>query len=193
MQHQNPEWTGMWTPSGGWQYADLPPTDDAAAWISARVPDDWFLGMPEVLADRDEMIIIGRLAEPTVDDDATEADRAAAEEGRVSRFRESTREQRIQISQQITHRFRRKASWGASCGTTREIFTHMTVPVMTRLRQPERWVLDTLVDSGVARSRSDALSWCVRLVGEHADSWLAELREAMTTVDALRRQGPDIT
>src|ERR1043165_9093108 len=102
MQPQNPEWTGMWAPSGGWQYADLPPTDDAASWISARVPDDWFVGVPEVLADRDEMIIIGRLAEPTVDDDATEADRAAAEEGRISRYRESTREQRIQISQQIT-------------------------------------------------------------------------------------------
>ena len=35
---------------------------------------------------------------------------------------------------------------------------------MTRLRMPERRVLDTLVDAGVARSRSHALAWCVRLV-----------------------------
>jgi hypothetical protein len=62
---------------------------------------------------------------------------------------------------------------------------------MTRLRQPERQVLDTLVDAGVARSRSEALAWCVRLVGEHADTWLTELREAMGAVDRLRAQGPD--
>jgi Arc/MetJ-type ribon-helix-helix transcriptional regulator len=63
---------------------------------------------------------------------------------------------------------------------------------MTRLRQPERMVLDTLVASGVARSRSDALAWAVRLVGAHAEGWLAELREAMTHVDDLRRQGPNL-
>jgi len=63
--------------------------------------------------------------------------------------------------------------------------------VMTRLRQPERVVLDTLVDAGVARSRSDALAWAVRLVGQHADEWLAELRDAMAKVDDLRAKGPD--
>ena len=65
-----------------------------------------------------------------------------------------------------------------------------SVPVMTRLRQPERIVLDTLVDAGVARSRSDALAWAVRLVGRHADEWLAELRAAMARVDDLRAKGP---
>jgi hypothetical protein len=64
---------------------------------------------------------------------------------------------------------------------------------MTRLRQPERQVLDTLVDSGVARSRSEALAWCVRLVSQHSEAWLNELRDAMGAVDELRRRGPDIT
>jgi hypothetical protein len=64
---------------------------------------------------------------------------------------------------------------------------------MTRLRQPERQILDTLVDTGVARSRSEALAWCVRLVGEHADAWLTELREAMGAVDELRRRGPSVS
>jgi len=63
---------------------------------------------------------------------------------------------------------------------------------MTRLRQPERAVLDTLVDAGVARSRSDALAWSVRVVGEHADTWLADLREKMAEVDKLRAQGPEL-
>ena len=58
-----------------------------------------------------------------------------------------------------------------------EMFTTLSVPVMTRLRQSERRVLDTLVDAGVARSRSDALAWCVRLTGENADSWLSRLRD----------------
>ena len=74
----------------------------------------------------------------------------------------------------------------------RILFTHIAVPVMTRLRQSERQVLDTLVDAGVARSRSDALAWSVRLVGEHADEWLAKLRAAMTAVDDVRAEGPGV-
>ncbi|GAA4922640.1 hypothetical protein LX16_5025 [Stackebrandtia albiflava] len=179
--------------TGSWRYADVPYADDAAMWIAGRLPDDWFIAPPEVSADRDELIVIGRLETPDYEPDATDADRAAAEESRISRFREATRDHRVRISQQIQHRYQRRASWGAACGDTRIVFTHQTVPVMSRLRQPERQVLDTLVDSGVARSRSDALSWCVRLVGEHADSWLAELRSAMEGVDELRRQGPNIT
>ena len=77
-------------------------------------------------------------------------------------------------------------------GDERVLFTHIAVPVMTRLRQPERQVLDTLVDAGVARSRSDALAWSVRLVGEHTQDWLTKLRDAMTEVDELRNQGPDL-
>lgn len=83
-------------------------------------------------------------------------------------------------------------AWGAACGDTKELFTTFAAPAMTRLRQPERQVLDTLVDAGVARSRSEALAWCVRLVGEHADQWLGQLRDAMGAVDELRRQGPSL-
>jgi hypothetical protein len=72
------------------------------------------------------------------------------------------------------------------------MFTTLSVPVMTRLRQPERLVLDTLVDAGVARSRSEALAWAVRLVGEHGAQWLGELKQAMATVDELRARGPEL-
>jgi hypothetical protein len=95
------------------------------------------------------------------------------------------------VAQQIEHRYRRKVAWGVRCGDTEELFTHLAAPVMTRLRQPERLILDTLVDAGVARSRSDALAWCVRLVGQHTTDWLTELRTAMGAVDELRRRGPD--
>ena len=96
----------------------------------------------------------------------------------------------MQIADEAEARYGRTLSWGASIGETREVFTHLAAPAMTRLRQDQRRVLDTLVDSGVARSRSEALAWCVQLVGEHADAWLGELRTAMAEVDKLRSSGP---
>ena len=148
-------------------------------------------GLIEV--DREEIVVGGELPPlegDFADTEAGRADRAAAAAGRISRFRETTRDERIEIARQAEHRYQRKVAWGARLGEQVELFTVASVPVMTRLRQPERIVLDTLVDSGVARSRSDALSWAVRLVGQHADEWLNELREAMAKVDDLRAKGP---
>jgi hypothetical protein len=96
------------------------------------------------------------------------------------------------IADAAQERYGRSVAWGAACGDTREVFTNLSVPVMTRLRQPERLVLDTLVDAGVARSRSEALVWAVRLVGQHADDWLTELREAMASVEEVRGRGPQV-
>jgi hypothetical protein len=176
-------------PPGG--RVEPPAADDAAAWVTGAVPDGWFTERPEVVVDRDEIIIWGRLAEPDLGEEATDADRAAAQAGRISQYREDTREDRIRVARQIEHRYQRKVAWGVRCGDTSELFTHLAAPVMTRLRQSERQVLDTLVDAGVARSRSEALAWCVKLVGQHTQDWLGDLRAAMTKVDELRRQGPD--
>ena len=178
---------------GGWQQADLPSAEDAGPWFSGRLPDDWFTGAPTVTVDREEITVIGELPAPEVDADADEAARQAAALGRIGRFREQTREQRMQIADEAEARYGRKVAWGASIGESRAVFTHLAVPVMTRLRQNERQVLDTLVDSGVARSRADALAWCVTLVGEHTDEWLAGLREAMSEVDKLRQEGPNLS
>ena len=167
-----------------------PPADDAAAWITGATPDGWFTEPPQVVTDRDEIIIWGRLPEPEMAGAATDADKAAAQSGRINQFREDTRDDRIRVARQVEHRYQRKVAWGLRCGDTEELFTHLAAPVMTRLRQPERQVLDTLVDAGVARSRSEALAWCVKLVGQHSDEWLTDLRQAMTKVDELRRQGP---
>jgi hypothetical protein len=179
---------------GGRTASELPPTDDLAAWLAGRLPDGWFTGAPEVTVDREEIVVVGELPAPEVDADADAAARAAAASGRISRFREETREERIEVARQAEHRYGRKVSWGARIGSgdeaVEELFTTISVPVMTRLRQPERRVLDTLVDAGVARSRSEALAWAVALVGEHTEPWLAELREAMSTVDELRTRGP---
>ncbi|KRE41123.1 hypothetical protein [Knoellia sp. Soil729] len=168
---------------GGWQQADVPSADDAQDWFTGRLPDEWFSAL-DVNVDRDEITVIG-----TLPDDASPG---AEAEGRISRWRADTKEQRIAIASEAESRYQRKVSWGVRLGETEALFTHLAAPVMTRLRQPERQVLDTLVDSGVARSRSDALAWSVRLVGQHADEWLGQLREAMSEVDKLRSQGPGL-
>jgi hypothetical protein len=154
------------------------------------MPSDWFTGTPEISLDREEITVVGLLPSPEIPEDMSEAERAAAAEGRSRRFREETRQQRIEIAREAEHRFGRKVSWGVICNEKIVMFTTFSVPVMTRLRQPERLVLDTLVDAGVARSRSDALAWCVRLVGQHEDSWLADLREALRHVEQVRADGP---
>jgi len=185
---------GRGGPRGGWQQADLPDVGDLAAWFAGRLPDDWFTAAPEITVDREEILVVGELAPVEgdfPDTDQGRAERAAAASGRISRFREETRDARIDLARQAEHRYQRKVAWGARIGEVEELFTTASVPVMTRLRQPERMVLDTLVDSGVARSRSDALAWAVRLVGRNADAWLADLREAMAKVDDLRARGPE--
>ncbi len=169
---------------GGWQVADLPSADDAADWFRGRLPEGWFSEI-DVRTDREEITVIGTLTESQ----AAGADGAEAE-GRISRFRAETKGERIEIALEAQARYQRKVSWGVRLGDTEALFTHVAAPVMTRLRQPERQVLDTLVDAGVARSRSDALAWSVRLVGEHAEEWLGQLRDAMAEVDKLRGEGP---
>lgn len=161
------------------------------SWFAGRLPADWStLGAPSIVIDRDEITITITASEPDLPDDADEADRSQAVDGRITGFREDTREQRIAIAREAEHRFERKVAWAVTVGDRTQLFTHIAAPVMTRLRQPERMVLDTLVAANVARSRADALAWCVRLVGQHTDDWLTELREAMTAVDEVRAKGP---
>ncbi|MEI7715627.1 MAG: hypothetical protein WCI78_06010 [Mycobacterium sp.] len=178
---------------GGWQQAQQPDASGAAEWFAGRLPDTWFEGDPTVIVDREEITVIGTLAEPRgsgVSGDDKSGPRA---QGRVARFRDESRAERMRIAEEAQDRYGRKVSWGVEVGGERILFTHIAVPVMTRLKQPERQVLDTLVDAGVARSRADALAWTVKLVGEHTEDWLVKLRDAMSAVNDLRAEGPDLT
>jgi hypothetical protein len=163
--------------------------EDLRAWFGGKLPGDWFTAPPDIQADREEITVVGTLPDPE-EAGASDVERAAAAQTRIRRFREETRGRRMEIAREAEHRFRRKVSWGVVCGDASEMFTTLSVPVMTRLRQSERRVLDTLVDAGVARSRSDALAWCVRLTGENADAWLARLRAALRQVEEVREAGP---
>jgi hypothetical protein len=189
---------------GGGDMAAQASTEDLRDWLAGRPPDDWFTGAPEGVVDRGEITIVGRLTMPAPEEGAgqpqgagekegpgdQEAASQATEAGRIRRFREETRRQRMAIADELEARYGRKTAWGAEAGGRREIFTNLAVPTMTRLRQPERRVLDTLIDAGVARTRAEALQWCVRLVAEHEQEWLERLREALSAVETVRAEGP---
>lgn len=167
----------------------VPGAEEAAAWFAGRIPDDWFNGPLTVEFDKDEILVVGPVAPPESVPDGDEAARVAAM-SRISGFREDTRAYRIRIADEAQNQWRRHVSWGATCGDVRAIFTHASVPVMTRLKFDQRKVLDTLIDSGVAGSRSEALAWCVQQVGEHQSEWIDRLREAMSEVERIRSEGP---
>ena len=165
-------------------------SDDIGAWFAGRLPKSWFAGPPEVTADSEEILVVGELPDVELAAGTAPEARSAARVARIDRFREETREERVKVAREAERRFRRKVAWGASCGDETRVFTTLSLPVMTRLRMPERSVLDTLVAGGVARSRSDALAWCVRLVGMHQADWIKALREALVKVDEARSKGP---
>ena len=143
-------------------------------WFTHEVPDGWLMGPPELSVDSDEIVVVL----PVADDTDLRA------------FRAETKAERIEIATRAQELFGRTVSWGVRRGSDVHLFTHLATPAMTRLRQPERLVLDTLVAGGVARSRSDALAWCVKHVGAGEADWLQELRDALQTVDKVRRDGP---
>jgi hypothetical protein len=164
--------------------------NDVAAWFAGKLPAGWFAGPAEVANDGDEILVLGTLPDVELAAGTSEESRTAARAARIDRFREETRDDRVRIAREAERQFRRKVAWGASCGDQTKIFTTLSVPVMTRLRMPERSILDTLVAGGVARSRSDALAWCVRLVGMHQADWIKGLRDAIVKVDEARNKGP---
>jgi hypothetical protein len=164
--------------------------EDLRAWFASRVPAGWFVGPPQVTADGEEILVVGTLPDVELAGGTSSEGRAAARSARIERFREETRDERIRIARDAERQFRRKVAWGARCGDESKIFTTLSVPVMTRLRMSERSILDTLVAGGVARSRSEALAWCVRLVGMHQADWIKGLRDALVKVDEIRSKGP---
>jgi len=168
-------------------------TTDITAWFAGRLPSDWTQhGAPSVVVDREEITVTLKIEAPALADGATDSARAEAAAGRIAGFREDTRDQRMAIAREAEHRFERKVAWGVDTDGHIALFTHIAVPAMTRLRQPERQVLDTLIAAGVAKSRADALAWCVKLVGQHTDEWLADLRRAIDDVDRIRAEGPAV-
>lgn len=166
--------------------------EEISGWFAGRIPDGLYEDAPEITSDREEILIVGRIPEPKLAEGVSAEESAAARAGRINQHREDTRRERMRIASEAENRFGKKVSWGVRCGEDRVLFTHLSMPVMTRLRMPERQVLDRLVDAGVAKSRSHALAWCVRLVGQHQQEWLESLQEALSKVEEVRAAGPTV-
>ncbi len=170
----------------------MPTPQELLGWFRGRVDDDWFTDL-EVVVDKDEILVLGTLATPKLSsgEDGGDARRVAAS-ARINGFREDTRDRRIRIADEAEHLFGRKVSWGCRCDGHERRFTVANVPVMTRLLMDERQVLDTLIDAGIARSRSEALAWCVKLVGANQAEWIEALRDAVAGVEKVRNEGPAV-
>ncbi|MGD0440267.1 MAG: hypothetical protein ABSB52_06525 [Acidimicrobiales bacterium] len=185
-----PRWARRWS-SGSEERTSSEQRAEIKAWFTGRLPGDFYLGAPEVTVDNDEILVIGALDAVELGEGATAGEAATAAEARIERFREDTRDHRVRIAEEAQARFGRVVSWGATAGGTTRLFTTANVPVMTRLRMSQRQVLDTLIDAGIARSRSEALAWCVELVGRNEAAWIEELRSAFARVEEVRAQGPN--
>jgi hypothetical protein len=148
--------------------------------VFPMIPGGWFDGPPRLTIDDDEILVIGTLTT------------GGPGAGDPSAFREVTRAARMEIADRVQPATGRSVAWGVSSDDTTTVFTSLGLPVMTRLRIGEREVLDTLLAAGVARSRSDALAWCVRFVGQREEAWLQELRTSIESVSRVRAEGPKL-
>jgi hypothetical protein len=167
-------------------------TSEIAGWVSGTLPADLYAGPPTVTVDEDEILVVGPLAAPEVPAGLDADGVAEAERARIRAFREETRDARIGVAQQSEARFGRVISWGATVGGTTELFTTVHARVGTRLGMPQRQALDALVAGGLAANRAEALAWCVKLFEQNQEAWLAQLREALDSVQAAAATAPPV-
>ena len=82
-------------------------------WFAGRLPDGWFKGV-EVTVEDDQIVVLGTLPEANLG--STPEEKEAASAGRIARFREETRGDRIGIAQEAEERFHKYVTWGAKMG-----------------------------------------------------------------------------
>jgi hypothetical protein len=82
-------------------------------WFAGRLPDGWFTGV-DIAVEDDQIVVLGTLPEVNIGSTPEEKEGAAA--GRIARFREETRGERIGIAQEAEERFHKYVTWGAKLG-----------------------------------------------------------------------------
>jgi hypothetical protein len=87
--------------------------DAIKGWFAGRLPDGWFTGV-EITIEDDQVVVVGALPEINIGSSPEEKEGAAA--GRITRFREETRGERIGIAREAEERFHKYVTWGAKLG-----------------------------------------------------------------------------
>ncbi|GAB4210644.1 MAG: hypothetical protein OHK0022_44070 [Roseiflexaceae bacterium] len=160
-------------------------TQELQRWLEERLPEELRAAPPEITLYDDELVVVlsGAGVVPAA---LPEDERRTAEERRIGELREESRPLRMRLARDLQAATGRPVAWGMRVGTSEELFTSRTVPVMTRLGRAERELLDTLVAAGVAETRSAALGYVVRAFAAEHGEWLAEMRAAITQMHAVR-------
>ena len=166
-------------------------TNEITGWVSGALPPDLYQGPPSIDVDVDEILVVGDVGAPEVPEGLDAQGTTAAEQARIARFREETRDRRIAVARQAEARYGRPISWGATAGATTERFTSVHARIATRLGLDHRKVLDRLVAAGIAKSRGQALAWCVDLVQKNEEAWLTRLKEALDTLGQTAADSPN--
>ncbi len=89
--------------------------DAVQGWFAGRLPEGWFTGT-EVTIEDDQIVVMGSLPEMDAIPGATPEFVESAAAGRIARFREQTRGERIAIAREAEERFGRYVTWGARLG-----------------------------------------------------------------------------
>lgn len=87
--------------------------DTIKGWFAGRLPDGWFSGV-EITLEDDQIVVLGSLPDLNIGASPEEKEGAAA--GRIARFREDTRGERIGIAREAEERFHKYVTWGAKLG-----------------------------------------------------------------------------
>jgi hypothetical protein len=84
-------------------------------WFAGRLPDGWFSGVDVTIED-DQIVVVGALPDKDLPATSSAEEKEGAAAGRIARFREETRGQRIGIAREAEERFHKYVTWGARLG-----------------------------------------------------------------------------
>jgi hypothetical protein len=84
-------------------------------WFAGRLPDGWFTGV-DVSVEDDQIVVVGTLPEDGLPATSSAEEKEGAAAGRIARFREETRGERIGIAQEAEERFHKYVTWGTKLG-----------------------------------------------------------------------------
>src|ERR1019366_378919 len=79
--------------------------DELKGWFAGRLPEGLFAGPPAITTDRDEILVVGEIADVELEKGTSDAARSTARAARIDRFRGETREARMAVAREAERLF----------------------------------------------------------------------------------------